>query len=117
MGYVHSYRVHATNGIGDGPWSDTFTGLPAQIKQPSTSINANGSLVLSWTAPDNVGPAITGYTIEYDMGSQQKFTASVTGTSWVHDGAVPGDTYTFRVHATNDIGDGPWSGTVSGSLE
>ena len=116
LGYVHSYRVHATNNAGDGPWSDTFTGLPAQITSLSTSINSDGQLVLSWTAPDNVGPAITGYTIEYDMDSQQKFTASVSGTSWVHDSAVLGYVHTYRVHATNDLGNGPWSSAVSGSL-
>ena len=90
--------------------------------------NSSTSLDVSWSAPDNMGPPITGYTVEYRKGSEA-FSAdgvSVTGTTATISGVdttnddtpwlSPYTSYEVRVRAINaerSTG-GPWSATGTG---
>jgi hypothetical protein len=69
-------------------------------------------VALSWSAPDNMGSGITGYTVQYATNSG--FTTG-TGTqgfssaSGTVTGLTPGQQYWFRVRATNGVGTGSYS--------
>ncbi|MBX3309714.1 MAG: fibronectin type III domain-containing protein [Cryobacterium sp.] len=84
----------------------TPTGLTAGATTPS-------SVALSWSAPDNMGAAITAYEVQYATNSG--FTTGVGsqtfgGTSGTVTGLAAGPTYWFRVRAQNSMG---WSGYSS----
>ncbi len=79
------------------------------------------SLAVTWTAPDNNGPAITGYNVEYRLSSSAP--AGVY-TDAGHSGTTPDITipglmasveYQVRVRATNAEGDGPYSALGTGT--
>ena len=77
------------------------TGLTASPISP-TQIN------LSWTSPSNTGGyAITGYKIEYRIGSGS-YTTLVTTTSsattYSHTGVTSGQVYVYRVYAVTSFG-------------
>ena len=64
---------------------------------------------LSWSAPaTDGGAAITGYRVEHSTDGGRIWTlAEVTGTpgtSWTHEGLLPGTTYGYRVIAVNEKG-------------
>ncbi|MDE2885269.1 MAG: fibronectin type III domain-containing protein [Chloroflexota bacterium] len=76
------------------------------------------SLSVSWTAPTNTGPDITGYDIQYREGASGSFTdgpQDQTGASATVSNLTVGTAYEFQVRATNDEGDGPWSDSGPGS--
>ena len=86
---------------------------------------------MSWSAPANTGPAITGYDVEYRKGSEPfsdngiaitGSTATISGTG-DHDGDIqtddapwlsPNTNYEVRVRAKNGERDSAWSGTGNG---
>ena len=79
---------------------------------PTFSGETADSLTVNWNEPDNTGPAITDYDVQY----REKGTGRFTGA--LHDG--PGRTvtlsdlnagtvYEVQVRATNDEGTGGWS--------
>ena len=98
--------------------------LPSAPGRPTVRPTAKSrtSLDVSWSAPANTGPAITGYTVEYRLkGSSDDFsvegvvitgtTAKISGddtannTTWL----APGTSYEVRVRATNAEGTGDWA--------
>ena len=106
-GTPYTFRVIARNAVGPSNpsvASDSITpavkpGVPTGV----TGIPADQQVVVSWTAPaSNGGSAITGYTVTSDPGS---FTATSVGTTATVTGLTNGTPYTFRVVATNAIGD------------
>ena len=83
-----------------------------------SSANPYTELDVSWTAPANTGPAITGYTVRYRVQGAKSW------TDHAFDGAVPGTTigglgpgtvYEVQVRAGNDEGESPWSDAGTGS--
>ncbi len=75
-------------------------------------------LSVTWTAPTNTGPAISGYKLQYRQGSTGNFTlaaGTVTGTSTTLRGLTKGTAYQVQVRASNAEGTGPWSDSGSGS--
>ena len=85
---------------------------PSVPEAPTFSGETADSLTVSWSEPDNTGPAITDYDVQY----REKDTGRFTGA--LHDG--PGRTvtlsdlnagtvYEVQVRATNDEGTGGWS--------
>ena len=85
-----------------------------------SSITATG-LTITWTAPANTGPAITGYDVRYRPASSETWTDhghSGTATTTAISGLEAGTSYRVQVRAVNDEGSGPWSGSLSfASLE
>ena len=94
---------------------------PAAPAAPSVAATSGTttSLDVSWTAPDNAGkPAIENYDLRYRPGSSTIWTngrQDVTETSAMIASLTAGTTYEVQVRATNEEGDGLWSGTGTGS--
>ena len=89
---------------------------PGRPDAPTVTASSN-SLSLRWTAPTNLGPAISDYDIQYR-------TTGGNFTDWPHTGtstttAITGLTentgYEVQVRATNDEGTGDWSPSGSGT--
>lgn len=67
---------------------------------------------MSWTAPENAGPAITGYGVRYRAGTSGSWSShshTGTGTSTTITGLTASTGYLVQVRATNAEGTGPWS--------
>ena len=73
------------------------------------------NLAVAWTAPDNTGPAVTGYDVQYRASGAADWTDAPftgTGTATTLGGLSAGTAYEVRVRATSDEGAGGWSATA-----
>ena len=112
----YTFTVTATNATGIGPASApsaavTPYGVPAAPTAVSTA-SGNGQLLVTFTAPDNGGSAITGYTVVANPGG---FTATGAASPLAITGLTNGTAYTVIVTATNLAGTGPSSAGVLGT--
>jgi len=64
---IYVFKVTARNLVGLGPDSSEATiraaAIPNVPAAPTTSMNTNVSVTISWTAPFNGGSVITSYTV------------------------------------------------------
>ncbi|MCY4518350.1 MAG: fibronectin type III domain-containing protein [Acidimicrobiaceae bacterium] len=130
----YEVRVRARISGGSGPFSlaAEATPLGKPSKTPTPSVTAgDGLLMLTWTPPADNGSDITGYTVQRCESTADCtvdgdwFEVSPSGTPTPDEvtGEVThtlsrltnGTTYRVRVLATNGVGAGPWSSTVSGT--
>ena len=83
---------------------------------PRTEFASPTRLALSWTAPENSGPPIEDYDLEYRAFGEAIADAGHEGPETMAELAgLSRDTrYTFRVRASNAEGVGPWSQEGSG---
>ena len=88
----------------------------APLVQPATTT----SLTVTWDAPDNTGPAINDYDVQYREGDSGGF------SSWTHNsadrtatitGRTPGTSYQVQVLARSPEGTSGWSEPGSGSTD
>ena len=87
------------------PEASTFSGETAD------------SLTVHWSEPDNTGPAITGYDVQYREKGTGRFTdAQHEGPARTATltGLQEGTAYEVQVRATNGEGTGDWSAPVEG---
>jgi streptogramin lyase len=126
-GTAYTFTVKATNGVGVGSASGasaavtpvagaTVPGAPTAV----VAVAGKQRAAVSWVAPvSSGGSVIVGYTVTSLPGSK---TCSTTGAlSCVVTGLTAGTSYTFRVRATNAVGQGsasvvsaavvPWDGS------
>ena len=94
------------------PWRDGGC-VPAAPSSLSATSTGNGSLALSWRAPQNDGGSpIQGYKVQWKSGSQEYDSSRevvITSTSDTHDtltGLTNGQSYDVNVLAYNQHGDG-----------
>lgn len=80
----------------------TVQGAPDQVARPQVVTVGNQSVVLAWTTPEHNGSPITGYTVTSTVGGFSQKCATTTCTL---RGLENNKEYTFRVVATNAIGD------------
>ena len=120
-GTKYFVRVRATNGVGDSDWSIDGSGTPSAVPDAPAGLvirTWDRFLTFGWTAPEDNGSDITGYTVQWKSGSEKfgagnrEHTTTKTQHSW--GALVNGTTYTYRVRATNANGDGPWSAEMTG---
>ena len=119
VGTTYIYRVSAVNNIGTSKTSVEAVATPKNISaknmppDPPTGlvaiVSSPTSISLSWHQPkNNGGSPITGYKIEYKIGTNQYLTlVANTGnvmTSYIHEGLATGAAYTYRVSAINSVG-------------
>ena len=89
---------------------DEPPGKPDAPTVGPASTNGHNTLTVTWTAPANTGPAITGYDVEYrKQGAAGWQTNNVTVFGATITGALPDTNYEARVRAKNDEGTGEWS--------
>ena len=90
---------------------------PGRPAAPEVRGRSSTSLEVSWNAPENSGPAISGYEVEYrPEGAEEYIDADHTGerTEVQIEGLQPNTAYEARVRASNPEGLGPWSEAGSG---
>ena len=88
---------------------------PGVPEAPTFSGETADSLRVSWSEPDNTGPPITDYDVQYREEGQGGFTDGNhdgPGLSLTLSDLKPGTVYQVQVRATNDEGTSDWS--VSG---
>ena len=117
--------VEATGGTGDRAMTATqevtitvtdATEAPGKPAAPTVATAGSGELAVSWKAPGNTGPAISGYKLRYgtDGATWTEVTPSpATSTSHTLTGLTDGTEYQVQVRATSDEGDGAWSATAT----
>ena len=91
---------------------------PAAPAQPTVSAASSTSVTVSWTAPDNTGPAINDYDVRYKVSTATDWTDhgfTGTGISTTISGLSPSTTYNVQVRAGNAEGAVNWSPTGSGA--
>ena len=92
---------------------------PAKPAVPTVSVDTDSptsSLVVTWNAPSNTGPAITSYDLRYRAQNTTLWTThAIEGaTSATLTGLADGTTYEAQVRATNAEGTGDWSDSGAG---
>ena len=121
-GTAYQVQVQATNSKGNSPWSPSATATPT-VQKPDTPAAptlsyGNGSLSVSWTAPDDNGASITGYRVrrcddskDCSAGSSNWSPKDISGntTSTTLTGLTNGTTYQVQVRAKNSVGNSPFS--------
>ncbi|WP_232514764.1 fibronectin type III domain-containing protein [Cellulomonas sp. PSBB021] len=86
----------------DGRVTLKVRGVPDQPTAPKVVESRDQTVVLSWTAPDSRGAAITGYRLTTKGG----LSTTCKSTTCTFDGLTNAQTYTFTVAAQNEVG---WS--------
>ena len=122
----YEVTVEVTSGAGDRELTaeKTFTVTvtdqrepPGAPEAPTISGETAESLTVSWSEPDNTGPDITDYDVQYrekDRGNFRGVTHDGRGLTVVIEDLDPGTTYEVQVRATNDEGSGNWSASGEG---
>ena len=119
-GTAYTFTVKATNVNGQGPASAVSSPVtPSTVPDAPTAVAGtagDGAVSLTWTAPaDTGGSAITSYTATTVVGPIAACTATAPATGCTVAGLTNGNTYSFRVTATNANGTGSASSS-SGSV-
>ena len=96
------------------------TEAPGRPAAPTVSGTAGSttSLTVSWNEPDNTGPDIDNYDLQYRQGTSGSFTngpQNVNGLTTTIPNLSANTSYQVQVRATSDEGDSPWSPSGSGS--
>ena len=102
-------------------WSeycDNASSIPSQVGTVTPKVLSESSVELTWPSIPNA----TGYTVEYATdktyfdASDDVQSSDVNIARSILTGLESGKTWYFRVRATNDAGEGGWSGIVSAIL-
>jgi fibronectin type 3 domain-containing protein len=112
-GTTYTFTVTATNGVGTGPASNALSATPAAVPSAPVLTSAapsNGSVLVGWSAANGNGSAVSSYTVTSSPGG---FTCTTAGLSCSVGGLTNGTSYTFTVTATNAVGVGPASNSMS----
>ena len=108
-------------------WDDIFGGIedntktaPAKMSAPTVT-GGNKKITVSWTAPNNGGSAITGYTIKYGTSSSNLNNTveitNVTNTSKEISSLSADTTYYVQIAAKNEMGTGEFSAIASAKTD
>ena len=83
----------------------------ARPTAPSVTATSTTSLSVSWTAPDDGGSTITGYTLRYRESSTSNWTTvpGITSTSGSLSSLEENTEYDVQVRATNSVGNSNYS--------
>lgn len=130
-GAVNSYAVTVAASDGKNAAGEADTAVDASIavtvnvtdvaETPGapgapTLTPAAASLAVTWKAPDNTGPAITGYDVHHRGAGAADWKDAKhvgTATSTTLGGLSPGTAHEVRVRARSDEGTGGWSASAA----
>ena len=92
---------------------------PARPAAPDLKATSHSTLAVNWTAPDNQGPEITDYDLQYREadGEFKDVGYGGTGISMTLSDLKPETGYEVQVRAINAEGVSPWSESGSGETE
>jgi hypothetical protein len=103
------YRIRARNIGGESEWTEETIArtLPEKPSIPNnlTATAGTNEISLSW---DNAERAA-----EYDVEADGELIATITGTSYIHEGLAPDTQHTYRVKARNIGGESDSSAMVT----
>ena len=117
-GSVYDVTVTSSNQLGTSGTSNTATATSGDIPTVPTNLSATvvpgGQIDLSWNASTSPGYAVT-YNLEIstDGGATWTTEATQSGTTYSDTGLTNGNTYYYRVSATNTLGTSNASTTVN----
>jgi len=119
-GTSYTVVIRALNGATTGEISNSIVATPRTVPGAPTAVSASAqsstSVNVSFTAPvSNGGNAITSYIVTPYIGAVAQATTSGSSSPITINLLTTGQTYTFRVNAVNDAGNGALS-TASSSL-
>ena len=122
--YVVTVEVRSGAGARELEAEQTFTlrvtdereppGIP---EAPTFSGETAESMTVNWSEPDNTGPAITDYDVQYREKGTGRFTDGGhegPGLTVMIEDLKPGTVYEVQVWATNDEGTSDWSESGEG---
>jgi len=111
-------RVQAVNAVGSGPFS-ALSNVVTPVTVPAapvigTASAGEGSATVTWTAPNDGGSPITGYSVQVvNAGTGTPIgalhPAAAGATSLTVTGLVNGTAVALQVQAVNAVGPGPFS--------
>jgi len=115
----YSYRVRATNGIGDSAYTNvasatTFT-PPAPPSNLTASAVSSSQINLAWTdgSTDELGFKIERCTGASCSNFTQVVTVSANVVTYSNTGLSPSTSYSYRVRAYNGVGDSAYTNVAS----
>ena len=100
--------------------TDVNTEAPGKPAAPTVSAAAATSLSVNWAAPDNAGPAITDYDVQYRAGTSGGWSDgnhNGTATTATIGSLSENTSYQVQVRAKNAEGTGDWSASGSGTTD
>ncbi|KPM46919.1 T9SS type A sorting domain-containing protein [Jiulongibacter sediminis] len=108
-GNTYSYRIKGVNQYGDGPYSEVVIVTVEYTKEPKSPYNlqgtiASGSVNLSWLDDSQ---RESGFIVERSTDGSTWTEIGTTGrnvTKFTDSDVTSGNTYWYRVKATNDVG-------------
>ncbi len=111
-GDSYQFEISAINSVGQGLSTTSNTVIPAGVPFAVPSLGATASdqnVSLSWSAPNDNGSSITGYSITVnDLSSKtsQVINLTTTSTTYTVNNLTNGDSYQFEISAINSVGQG-----------
>ena len=120
---VYTVQVEASDGTltATGEVTIRLTDVPAPGRPDAPVVTGGEKEVsVSWSAPSNEGPAITGYDLRYRADQDNKWTKlAALGTVSTHTitGLDAGAMYEVQVRAESSEGAGKWSKSGEGATE
>jgi Fibronectin type III domain len=111
-GQSYTFTVTATNAVGTSDPSSPTTAilagdLPGGVAPVTATADRPRGVTVSWSAAQDNGSPLSGYTVSWTGGSNGSQPAGKTDTSAVVTNLVAGAKYKFTVVAKNGFGDGP----------
>lgn len=102
------YKIRARNRGGESGWTAELIvrTLPEKPSIPNnlTATSGTNEITITW---DNAERAV-----EYDIEADGKILATITGTSYIHEGLAPDTKHTYKVKARNTGGESDYSDMV-----
>ncbi len=121
-GKTYYYEVSAVNDVGEGPMSNEANATPATVPSAPQSLQASagiGHINLSWSPPLwDGGSPVTNHSIYRRTPTSGEQLLVVLGnvTNFTDSGVSNGQTYLYRVSATNAMGEGAKSNQASATV-
>lgn len=120
-GTAYNFRVSAVSADGTSAASSVLNvttlvvgTVPSAPRSPKVSVTYSNQLNLSWTVPSSAGTSpITGYKVQQLVSNVWNTVATSTSTSAAVTGLTANTSYSFRVLATNAVGDSLPSSTLT----
>lgn len=118
-GSTYTFHARAYNNLGAGPYSAasnaiTPTGLPGVPTAVSAVASCNNTAVITWSAPGSDGGSpITAFNVTSVQNAGLACSTGGSGRSCSIPGLTEGQNYSFRVTATNALGNSAAATTSS----